>query len=145
MFTWNFQYISKARLSSTLKQLNLSAEQGDILIRIHTAIHLADEAVDLARFIKDLVPNSVIFGTNCSAVINKGNYALNRCVISVSTMSEARVRSAMIPIVDEYNGIPLPVDMLCGQIKKEFIRDDTRLLLTFFSGQFKDVFQFVEQ
>ena len=53
MFTWNFQYISKARLSSTLKQLNLSAEQGDILIRIHTAIHLADEAVDLARFVKE--------------------------------------------------------------------------------------------
>ena len=145
MFTWNFQYISKARLSSTLKQLNLSAEQGDILIRIHTAIHLADEAVDLARFIKDLVPNAVIFGTSCSAVINKGNYALNRCVISVSTMSEAHVRSAMIPIVDEYNGIPLPVDMLCGQIKKEFICDDTRLLLTFFSGQFKDVFHFVER
>ena len=97
MFTWNFQYISRARLSSTLKQLNLSAEQGDILIRIHTAIHLADEAVELARFVKELVPQAVIFGTSCSAIVNKGYYASNRCVISVSTMSDAKVHSEMIP------------------------------------------------
>ncbi|MBO4473697.1 MAG: EAL domain-containing protein, partial [Clostridiales bacterium] len=145
MFTWNFQYISKARLSSTLKQLNLSAEQGDILIRIHTAIHSAEEAVDLARFVKELVPQAVIFGTSCSAVVNRGHYALNRCVISVSTMSEAKVISGMIPIMDEYSGMPLPIDMLCGQIKKEFVRDDTRLLLTFFTGQFRDAYQFVDR
>ncbi len=145
MFTWNFQYISKARLSNTLKQLNLSAEQGDTLIRIHTAIHSSDEAVDLARFVKELVPNAVIFGTSCSAVVNKGGYALNRCVISVSTMAEATVRSEMIPIMDEYSGTPLPVDMLCGQIKKEFIRDDTRLLLTFFTSRFQDANQFVDR
>ena len=145
MFTWNFQYISKARLSSTLKQLNLSAEQGDILIRIHTAIHMADEAVDLARFVKELVPQAQIFGTSCIAVINKGNYALNRCVISVSTFAEATVKSSMIPIMDEYTGTPLPIDMLCGQIKKEVIEDNTKLLLTFVSGQFKDAGQFIER
>ena len=145
MFTWNFQYISKARLSSTLKQLNLSAEQGDILIRIHTAIHMADEAVDLARFVKELVPQAQIFGTSCIAVVNKGNYALNRCVISVSTFAEATVKSSMIPIMDEYTGTPLPIDMLCGQIKKEVIEDNTKLLLTFVSGQFKDAGQFIER
>ena len=145
MFTWNFQYISKARLSSTLKQLNLSAEQGDILIRIHTAIHLADEAVDLARFIKGLVPNAIIFGTSCAAIVNKGNFAQNRCVISVSTFAEAKVRSSMIPIIDEYSQTPLPVDMLVGQVKKEFVEDDTKLLLTFFSGQYKDSYQFVDR
>ncbi len=145
MFTWNFQYISKARLSSTLKQLNLSAEQGDILIRIHTAIHLADEAVDLARFIKGLVPNAVIFGTSCAAIVNKGNFAQNRCVISVSTFDEATVRSSMIPIIDDYSQTPLPVDMLVGQVKKEFVEDDTKLLLTFFSGQYKDSCQFVDR
>ena len=145
MFTWNFQYISKARLSSTLKQLNLSAEQGDILIRIHTAIHLADEAVDLARFIKELVPNAVIFGTSCAAIVNKGNFAQNRCVISVSTLAEARVCSSMLPILDEYSGTPLPVDMLVGQVKKEFVSDDTKMLLTFFAGQYKDAYQFVDR
>ena len=145
MFTWNFQYISKARLSSTLKQLNLSAEQGDILIRIHTAIHMADEAVDLACFVKKLVPSAIIFGTSCAAIVNKGNYAQNRCVISVSTFTEARVRSSMISIMDDYTQTPLPVDMLVGQVKKEFVEDDTKLLLTFFSGQYKDSYQFVDR
>ena len=134
MFTWNFQYISKARLSSTLKQLNLSAEQGDILIRIHTAIHLADEAVELARFVKELVPKAVIFGSSCMAVVNKGNYALNRCIISVSTFSEATVCSDLIPIMDEYTGTALPIDMLCGQIKKEFVRDDPCILFRAVQG-----------
>ncbi|MBR4819836.1 MAG: EAL domain-containing protein [Clostridiales bacterium] len=145
MFTWNFQYISRARLSSTLKQLNLSAEQGDILIRIHTAIHLADEAVELARFVKELVPQAVIFGSSCAAIVNKGYFASNRCVISVSTMSDAKVRSEMIPIMDDFNGMPLPVDMLCGQIKKEFVEDNTKLILTFFPGQFKDANLFVDR
>ena len=49
MFTWNFQYISKKRLSETFRQLMLNPQKGDILIRIHTAIHLEEEAVDLAK------------------------------------------------------------------------------------------------
>ncbi|MBP5491624.1 MAG: EAL domain-containing protein [Clostridiales bacterium] len=145
MFTWNFQYISKARLSSTLKQLNLSANQGDILIRIHTAIHSSEEAVELARFIKNLVPKAFIFGTSCSAVINRGRYSLNQCVISVTTFEESSIRCEMIPLFDEYSGTPLPVDMLCGQIRKEIVTDNTRLLMTFFSGQFKDAYHFVER
>ena len=48
MFTWNYQYISKARLAETFGQLRLSPEAGDILVRIHTAIHVEEEAVDLA-------------------------------------------------------------------------------------------------
>ena len=43
MFTWNFQYISKARLAESFHQLMLDSKKGDILIRIHTAIHLEDE------------------------------------------------------------------------------------------------------
>ena len=72
MFTWNFQFISRAKLAETLKQLMLDSGKGDILIRIHTAIHNGDEAVDMARFIKSLVPDAYIFGTRTSAVINAG-------------------------------------------------------------------------
>lgn len=48
MFTWNLQYISKTRLAGTLKQLMIDPDKGDILIRIHTAIHTSEEAVKLA-------------------------------------------------------------------------------------------------
>ena len=49
MITWNIQYISRSRLSGTFEQLMLDSGKGDILIRIHTAIHFGDEAVELAK------------------------------------------------------------------------------------------------
>ena len=73
MFTWNFHYISKNRLAEAFQQLTLDPEKGDILVRIHTAIHLEEEAVDLARYITKLCPGVHIFGTSTSAVIGWGN------------------------------------------------------------------------
>lgn len=93
VFTWNFQYISKARLAEAFQQLMLDPKTGDILIRIHTAIHQADEAVDLAKFIKTQVPEAHIFGTSTSAVISWGRLSGNQCVISVTQMSEGSIRS----------------------------------------------------
>ena len=68
MFTWNLQYISKNRLAEAFDQLMLNPRNGDILIRIHTAIHLENEAVELAKFIVSIVPGAHIFGTSTSAV-----------------------------------------------------------------------------
>lgn len=145
MFTWNFQYISKARLSETLRQLNLSSKQGDILVRIHTAIHLADEAVDLARFIKDIVPEATIFGTSATAIINGGRCVQNQCIVSVSVMDEGKICSEMVPYLDEESGNQLPAKVICGQIKHELLQDDTKLLLTVIGGHYLDMQQFVEK
>ena len=59
MFTWNIQFVSRKRLEDTLAQLMVS-EGGDrnILVRIHTAIHTAEEAVDLAASVKRMIPNA---------------------------------------------------------------------------------------
>ena len=111
MFTWNFQFISKSRLAEAFGQLKLDASKGDILIRIHTAIHLEDEAVDLARFIAELIPGAHIFGTSTSAVIFGGKLLPNQCVISVTQMSDGHIRSVMLPAFDE-NGIPVPAETL---------------------------------
>ena len=100
MFTWNFQYISKKRLADTFHQLMLNPQKGDILIRIHTATHLEEEAVDLARFIANLVPGAHIFGNSTSAVISGGKLHQNQCVISVTQMSAGRIRTAMLPTFD---------------------------------------------
>ena len=90
MFTWNFQYISKARLAETFSQLMLNPQKGDILIRIHTAIHTEKEAVDLARFIKSLVPAVGIMGISTPAPVGSGSSRVmyNQCSISVSQMSQ---------------------------------------------------------
>ena len=144
MFTWNFQYMSKSRIADTLNQLMLSAHSGDILIRIHTSIHKRDEAVDLARFIKDTMPEVHIFGTSTSATINWGKLSQNQCVISVSQMQSGTVRTAVIPTLDADN-VPVPADDLCRKIDEELIRANTKFLLTFSTQSFRNILEFVDR
>ncbi len=145
MFTWNFEYVSKARLAETLNQLMLNSGKGDILIRIHTAIHLEEEAVELARFIKRLVPGARIFGTSTSAVISWGKLVQNQCVISITQMDEGRIKSVLLPTYDEKSREPLPPDVLCQNVKDAVVEKDTKLLLTFLTRKYLDVYRFIER
>lgn len=129
----------------TLRQLNLSSKKGDILIRIHTTIHLADEAVDLARFIKGIIPEAKIFGTSTASIINNGHCVQNQCIISVSVMNEGRIQSQMISYIDQENDSIIPSKMICGQIKHELIEDDTKLVLTVISGPYQEMQLFVDR
>lgn len=144
MFTWNFQYISKARLAEAFQQLLLDSAKGDILIRIHTAIHGGDEAVDLARFIKTQVPSAHIFGTSTSAVIVGGKLIQNQCVVSVTQVSGGYIRKALLPTFDD-NNKPIPPITLTQNIKTAIIDKETRLLLTFLTGKYLDVYSFIEK
>lgn len=144
MFTWNFQYISKARLAEAFQQLMLDPAKGDILIRIHTAIHGEEEAVDLARFIKTQVPSANIFGTSTSAVIVNGRLIQNQCVVSVTQVYKGYIRKALLPTFDE-NNKPIPPITLSQNIKAAIIDNETRLMLTFLTSKYLDVYSFVEK
>lgn len=144
MFTWNLQYISKSRLAEAFGQLRLEPGRGDILIRIHTAIHTEDEAVELARFISRLVPGANIFGTSTSAIISNGRLIQNQCIISITQMSGGSIRTAMLPTFDEYD-MPVPPEKLCENVKEAVIGADTKLMLTFLTGKYLDVYSFVEK
>ncbi|MBQ5311762.1 MAG: EAL domain-containing protein [Oscillospiraceae bacterium] len=144
MFTWNFQYISKSRLAEAFDQLMLDASKGDILIRIHTAIHTEDEAVELARFIAGLVPGAHIFGTSTSAVISWGRLIQNQCVVSVTQMTKGHIKSALLSTFDE-NDMPIFPNDLCMNVKNAVIDKDTKLLLTFLTGKYLGVYHFIER
>ncbi|SDA31796.1 EAL domain, c-di-GMP-specific phosphodiesterase class I (or its enzymatically inactive variant) [Ruminococcus sp. YE71] len=144
MFTWNFQYVSKTRLAEAFNQLMLDPSEGDILIRIHTAIHLEDEAVDLARFIAKLVPGAHIFGTSTSAPICWGKLIQNQCVVSVTQMSKGSIRTASLPTFGD-NRLPIDPDELCKNVRDAVITDDTKLMLTFLTGKYLDVYSFVDK
>ena len=101
MFTWNIQYISKARLAQTLNQLMLNSQKGDVLVRIHTAIHSKEESVELAKFIKQIVPNAVVLGTSTSAIIGWGKLMRDQCVVSVTLMNGAKIKGVNLPAFDE--------------------------------------------
>ncbi|MCR5542101.1 MAG: EAL domain-containing protein [Ruminococcus sp.] len=144
MFTWNFRYASKAHLADTFQQLKLDPKNGDILIRIHTAIHLEEEAVELARYISQLLPEAHIFGTSTSAAICWGKLIQNQCIISVTQMSKGTIRTAMLPTFEE-NGLPITSDALCMAVKEAVISDDTKLMLTFLTRKYLGVYNFVEK
>ncbi len=143
MFTWNFQYVSKARLEETLTQLMLNTEKTDVLIRIHTAIHLKDEAVELAKFVKNIVPGAHIYGTSTTAVIYRGKLFRNQCVISVTMMNDAKVTTAMIPVFDPNTFMMIPGEELTNKVAECLPVKDTKLLLAFTTGKYLEVSGFV--
>ena len=145
MFTWNFQYVSKARLAETFGQLNLNSQKGDILIRIHTAIHDEIESVELAAFVKELVPGAHIIGTSTSAVIHNGRVVPNQCMISVTQMAKGKVDSAMLPLFFEDRDEPISPDDICHSVRDTVLTENTKLVLAFSTRKFTDIYRFVEK
>ena len=145
MFTWNYQYISRARLGTDLSQILPEQGEGDVLVRIHTAIHLGEEAVELARFIKNLVPKAKIIGTSTSAAINHGKLAMNQCVVSVTSTQNVSIRTMMIPTEDAATGMPLSVDGVCNIAKPALMQPGMKILFAFLAGEFYDFERMVDQ
>ena len=144
MFTWNPMFISQKRLEDTVNQMMIGDEEGkDVLVRIHTAIHTADEAVELAALIKRLIPNARILGTSTSAVINGGKLIHDQCVISVTQLDEGSVISARIPLRDA-GGSAVPAEVLCGKVSELMLRNDTKLMFVFSPEHYRDIERFVE-
>ena len=143
MFTWNFQLVSKTRIAETFSQLRLDGSQDNILIRIHTAIHNPSEAVELARYIKKLVPGAHIFGTSTSDIIIDGRVISNQCIVSVTQMEGGSIRTAMLPILE--GGDYVSAVDLCSRVGEEVVGPDTKLLLTFFTISEFDVYNFVDK
>ena len=144
MITWNFQYISKTRLAETLKQFSHNTRKGDILIRIHTAIHTGEEAVDLAKYIKTIVPDAHIFGTSTSAAICWGRLVQNQCIISVTKMSGGTVRSTLLPTFDD-SGKPVPPEILALNAKAVLTGCETKMLLTFTTRKYLDIVKLIDK
>ncbi|MBR6401919.1 MAG: EAL domain-containing protein [Eubacterium sp.] len=145
MFTWNFQHISKNRLVETFEQLKLDESDGDILVRIHTASHFPDEAVELARYIKSLVPDAKIFGTSTSAIISNGKLIPDQCLISITQMSRGHIRTARFSTLKNHTDNQMAYNELCEKVKEAVIGEKTKFLLTFLTAGYFDVYRFVEK
>ncbi|MBR4319520.1 MAG: EAL domain-containing protein, partial [Oscillospiraceae bacterium] len=89
------------------------------------------------------VPKAHIFGTSTSAVICWGKLMQNQCIVSVTQTEKGSIRTALLPTFDE-NDKPIPEHVLCQQIKETVLDDQTKLLLTFLTGKYLNVYHFVE-
>ena len=145
MFTWNLLFVSKKRLEDTLSQLMVGdGEDKDVLVRIHTAVHTAEEAVDLAACIKNIIPKAKILGTSTSAVISEGKMIHDQCVISITLMDEGNVLTSRIPLIEEGCDTLIPAETLCARAADTMISKNTKLLFVFSPEQYRDIERFVE-
>ncbi len=138
MFTWNLQFVSKKRLADTLRQMMVNSRKGDdILVRIHTAVHSAEEAVDLAAFVKAQMPGAQILGTSTSAIISNGRMIHDQCMIFITQMSQGSVRVVRMPLKGDEG--PAGPAALCTRVRDALVSDNTRLLLAFFPEMYRDI------
>lgn len=145
MFTWNLPFVSKKRLEYALNQLMIGdSESSDILIRIHTAVHTAEEAVDLAAFIKRIVPGAQILGTSTSAVISGGKLIHDQCLISVTQMDAGSALAVRIPVTEVNSSRMIPAGELCARVADLAARNRAKLLFAFFPNHYGDIDRFVE-
>lgn len=115
-----------------------------ILIRIHTAMHTAKEAVALAAFIKGILPNAQILGTSASAVLCEEKLIHDQCVISVTQMDEGSVLAARLPLAEAGSARPVPAETLCARAADLLLRENTKLLFVFSPKAYPDIERFVE-
>ena len=144
MFTWNFQFISKARLREMFRQLMLDPQKGDILVRIHTAIHGEKEAVDLAKFIKHAIPGAHILGTSTSAIIRNGKAIRDQCLLSITQMDGGRIRKVCLDTITG-DGAAVPAGGLCKSIREGVIDGDTGQILAFLTARYPQVSALAEE
>ncbi|MBQ2584168.1 MAG: hypothetical protein II568_03230, partial [Erysipelotrichaceae bacterium] len=104
-----------------------------------TSIHQPKEAMELAHFVKELVPRAQVFGTSTSAVINGGKLENSQCIVSVTQMDDGRLKTALLPVTDPTTGQTIPAKTLCENVKEAVITEDTKLCLAFITGDYKDV------
>lgn len=141
MVTYNFLYTSNQTLQEQLEEIKIPAD-ASVLVRIHTAIHPEEQAVDLAKRIRRILPKACIFGTTTSSVIFHGRLMPDKCLISVTVLKEGTVHSVMLPMFQNYQ-LRDPAEV-ASVIRERIIQPDTRLMLTFFTSLYTDAFRFAQ-
>ncbi|HAJ97208.1 MAG TPA: diguanylate cyclase [Ruminococcus sp.] len=145
MITWNMLYLSNGNLKESIHRLQLEDCTSDILVRIHTSIHKKEEAVELAKFVKSLIPNAKIFGTSTSAVIYRGRTLYDHCVISITKMERgSQIQTAILETYDE-NDFPIAPALLAQRVSHTIPTDRTSILLTFVTRMYRDVYFFINE
>ncbi len=141
MFTYNFIYTSAKEIRSGLASLELKCES-EVFVRIHTAIHDAEQSVRVACLVKEVIPEAKIFGTSTSSVIDKGSILADKCLISVTVLEHGKVSVMMKHTFEKYDSVK--PEVLAKDLSNNTDKG-TKMILAFFTSLYSDVYRFVEE
>lgn len=129
MQTYNLLYSSESQFEEFLYSNSIEFSK-EYLIRIHTCIHYAEDIPDLIGMIRRFLPNSKIIGCSTSAVILNGKIIPNKCLISITELNKASVRTCIIPSgITNVSGSEL-ADKICTDLS---VNEKSKFMLVFVS------------
>lgn len=130
MKTYNLLYNSESQFEEFLYSNSIEFSK-EYLIRVHTCIHYAEDISDFVSMIRKFLPNSKIIGCSTSAVILNGKIMPGKCLISITELNNASVRTCLVPVKNAQSSGSELADTICDNIS---INNNSKFLLTFISS-----------
>ncbi len=114
-----------------------------MLVRIHSAIHSKEQMQGLAEEIRGFLPGAEIIGCSTMQVISDGRLFPAACLISITVMERAEVRTARVSCLDE-KGEWKSGAVLAKEVMNGVLLDQKGFLLIFFPLSYSKIENFVE-
>lgn len=100
MKTLNHQFENKKFLADFLESITLQ-DTDQVLVRIHSAIHTAEEVQVVIDIVKKILPQAHIIGCSAAQIICEGKVIPNSCLVSVSVFEYAEIMTGRINCAKE--------------------------------------------
>ena len=142
MRTYNHLFTEIDRFREFLDEISVK-DTDRVLIRIHSAVHSKGQMQELAGEIRSLLPDAGIIGCSTMQVISDGRLFPAACLISVTVLERALVKTARVSCVDE-KGEWKTGYALAQEVMREVLLDQEGFLLIFFPLLYSKIENFVE-
>lgn len=118
-------------------------QMDQVLVRIHSAIHTKEQIQELAEGILGLLPHAEIIGCSTMQVISDGRLFPKACLISLTVMEQAEVRTARVNCLNK-EGEWKTGAALAEEVVRDVLFDQSGFLLIFFPLLYSKIEDFVE-
>lgn len=128
MKVYNHLYKNKQKFDIFLSGIGIDRSR-QLLIRIHSAIHSAEEMKVLSAEIGELLPNAKIIGCSTPGVILDGKIIPDACLVSITDFEKCEIDSVFI---DKFKS----EKQLCYELSEKLIKGRSGFLLIFLPAGF---------
>ena len=143
MKTYNHLFETLENFNDFLDGIELDRSR-QVLMRIHSNVHAADQMAELATELKEILPNAVMIGCSTSHVICEGKILQGACLISLTVFEQCEIRIGMFSCEQE-PGVEKAGEALGEEVSEALVKGDKGLMLTFFPLSYYKTAKFVER
>lgn len=142
MRTYNHLFTDIDKFREFLDEVSIK-DTDRMLVRIHSAIHSKEQMQELAEDIRGFLPYAEIIGCSTMQVISDGRLFPAACLISITVLERAEVRTARVSCLDEKEEWKSG-DVLAKEVINRVLLGQEGFLLIFFPLSYSKIENFVE-